>query len=100
MVPLEGNAPSSSGYQPGALLLSYRGAMATGEGLEPPWAVRPADLETAAIAAMRTGNIPRAAIKHYTEILENTLRICSGILVGAGGLEPSNLSVKSRLLYH
>jgi hypothetical protein len=30
--------------------------MATGEGLEPPRAVTPADLETAAIAAMRTGN--------------------------------------------
>lgn len=29
--------------------------MGTGEGLEPPWAVTPADLETAAIAAMRTG---------------------------------------------
>jgi len=30
--------------------------MATGEGLEPPWAVKPSALETAAIAAMRTGN--------------------------------------------
>ena len=50
--------------------------MATGEGLEPPWAVKPADLETAAIAAMRTGNNlgdPYNAIILY----QNRFNVCT-----------------------
>lgn len=42
MVVLPGNAPGSSGYQPGALLLSYRtGKLAEAERVELPRPVRP-----------------------------------------------------------
>jgi hypothetical protein len=40
----------------------------TGEGLEPPGAVKPAALETAAIAAMRTGNKFGAPIRTCAEL--------------------------------
>ena len=57
--------------------------MATGEGLEPPRAVTPADLETAAIAAMRTGNKSGAPIRACAELCGLQIRCIAVYALGA-----------------
>ena len=95
-VTLWANVVGVGGLEPSASTLkasSYTPELATGEGLEPPWAVRPADLETAAIAAMRTGNNLGAECLGRTDDLSPSRRLhyhCANLvcLVAGEGVEP------------